>query len=88
MGAPRKIEKRSQIVKLSLTPSSYEKLLLVAESFGMAPSQIAAMAVAEYTAKQAIVLQAAEQGTQKMIDTMAPHMADLFQSIAAKEGKE
>ena len=88
MGAPRKIEKRSQIVKLSLTPSSYDKLLLVAESFGMAPSQIAAMAVAEYTAKQAIVLQAAEQGTQKMIDTMAPHMADFFQSIAAKEGKE
>ena len=88
MGAPRKIEKRSQIVKLSLTPSSYDKLLLVAESFGMAPSQIAAMAVAEYTAKQAIVLQAAEQGTQKMIDTMAPHMVDLFQSIAAKEGKE
>ena len=87
MGAPRKIEKRSQIVKLSLTPSSYDKLLLVAESFGMAPSQIAAMAVAEYTAKQAIVLQAAEQGTQKMIDTMAPHMADLFQSIADKEGK-
>ena len=88
MGAPRKIEKRSQIVKLSLTPSSYDKLLLVAESFGMAPSQIAAMAVAEYTAKQAVMLQAAEQGTQKMIDSMAPHMADLFQSIAAKEGKE
>lgn len=88
MGAPRKIEKRSQIVKLSLTPSSYDKLLLVAESFGMAPSQIAAMAVAEYTAKQAIVLQAAEQGTQKMIDAMSPHVADLFQSIAAKEGKE
>ena len=81
-------EKRSHPVKISLTSSAYDRLLLVAESFGMAPSQIAAMAVAEYTAKQAIVLQAAEQGTQKMIDTMAPHMADLFQSIAAKEGKE
>lgn len=88
MGAPRKIEKRSQAVKISLTPTAYDKLLLVAEAFGMAPSQIAAMAVSEYTAKQAVVLQAAEAGTQKMIDSMAPHMADLFQSIAAKEGKE
>lgn len=80
-------EKRTEAVKISLTPTSYEKLLLVAEAFGMAPSQIAAIAVAEYTAKQAISLQAAETGTQKMIDSMAPHMADLFQSIADKEGK-
>lgn len=79
-------EKRSHAVKISLTPTSYDKLLLVSEAFGMAPSQIAAMAVAEYTAKQAVVLQAAEAGTQKMIDSMAPHMADLFKSIADKEG--
>ena len=79
-------EKRSHAVKISLTPSAHDKLLLVSEAYGMAPSQIAAMADAEYTAKQAVMLQAAEQGTQKMIDSMAPHMADLFQSIAAKEG--
>lgn len=79
-------EKRSQTVKISLTPSSYDKLLLIAEAFGMAPSQIAAMAVAEYTAKQAVSLQAVEAGTQKMIDSMAPHMADLFKSLADKEG--
>lgn len=88
MGTKRLTEKRSHPVKISLTPSSHEKLLLVADAYGMAPSQIAAIAVAEYTAKQAVMLQAAEAGTQKMIDAMSPHVADLFQSIAAKEGKE
>ena len=39
-------EKRSHAVKISLTPSAHDKLLLVSEAYGMAPSQIAAMAVA------------------------------------------
>lgn len=89
MALPKPPEKkRSYVVKISLSPAVGAKLEQVAEVLGLAPSQIAAIAVSEYAAAKAIAFSAAERSSQQMIEAMGPHMADLFQSLAAKEIKE
>jgi len=78
-------EKRSQAVKISLTPTAMDKLVFVAETLGIAPSQVAAVAVSEYVAAKAIAFGAAEKTGQQMIEAMTPHMAEMFQKLADKE---
>lgn len=78
-------EKRSQAVKISLTPTAWEKLVFVAETLGIAPSQVAAVAVSEYVATKSIAFGAAEKTGQQMIEAMTPHMSEIFQKLADKE---
>jgi hypothetical protein len=77
--------KRSHPMKVSLTPATFEKLKVVAETLGMAPSAVAAMAVSEYAAAKFITFNAAEKTSQQAIEAMVPHMAQMFQALAEKE---
>ena len=78
-------EKRSQAVKISLTPTAMDKLVFVAETLGIAPSQVAAVAVSEYVAAKAIAFGAAEKTGQQMIEAMTPHMAEMFQNLRTRK---
>ena len=66
-------------------PTAMDKLVFVAETLGIAPSQVAAVAVSEYVAAKAIAFGAAEKTGQQMIEAMTPHMAEMFQKLADKE---
>lgn len=77
--------KRSHPMKVSLTPATYDKLKVVAETLGMAPSAVAAMAVSEYAAAKFIAFNSAEKSSQQAIEAMVPHMAQMFQALADKE---
>lgn len=76
---------RSHAVKIGLTPATYEKLRFVSETLGMTPSGVAAMAVSEYAAAKFIAFNVADKASNQMIESMAPHMVQLFQSLADKE---
>ena len=43
------------------------------------------MAVSEYAAAKFIAFNVADKASNQMIESMAPHMVQLFQSLADKE---
>lgn len=77
--------KRSHAIKISITPAVFEKLVFVSETLGMSTAQIAALAVSEYVANKSIAFRAAQTSSEQMIESMAPHMAELFQKLGDKE---
>ena len=77
--------KRSHAIKISITPAVFEKLVFVSETLGMSTAQIAALAVSEYVANKSISFRAAQTSSEQMIESMAPHMAELFQKLGDKE---
>lgn len=79
-------EKRSHAVKVTLTPTSWDKLTFVAEQLGVAPSQVATMAVSEYAAMKSIALKSSDVGTKQIIDVMVPALTEMLSNIPANEG--
>ena len=58
---------------------------LCRRDLGIAPSQVAAVAVSEYVAAKAIAFGAAEKTGQQMIEAMTPHMAEMFQNLRTRK---
>ena len=85
MPPTKKNLKRSHAIKISITPAVYEKLVFVSETLGMSTAQIAALAVSEYVANKSISFRVAQTSSEQMIESMAPHMAELFQKLGDKE---
>lgn len=79
--------KRSHALKISVTPAVFEKLTFVSETLGISTAQICAMAVSEYVTTKTIAFTSAQQTTERAIEAMAPHMAELFQRIGEEEKK-
>lgn len=77
--------KRTHALKISVTPAVYQKLLFVSETLGISPAQIAAMALSEYVTTKAIAFTAAQATSERVIEAMTPHMADLFQAMGQKQ---
>ena len=73
--------KRSHAIKISVTPAIYEKLVFVSNTLGITPAQIAAMALSEYVTTKAIAFTSAQASSERAIEAMTPHMAELFQLL-------
>lgn len=77
--------KRSHALKISVTPAVYQKLVFVSETLGISPAQIAAIALSEYVTTKAIAFTSAQASSERLIEAMAPHMAELFQRIGEEK---
>lgn len=77
--------KRSHAIKISVTPAIYQKLVFVSDTLGISPAQIAAMALSEYVTTKAIAFTSAQASSERMIEAMAPHVADLFQRLGEEK---
>lgn len=73
--------KRSHAIKISVTPAIYQKLVFVSDTLGISPAQIAAMALSEYVTTKSIAFTSAQASSERVIEAMAPHMAELFQRL-------
>jgi hypothetical protein len=80
-------QKRSHIIKVSVTPAIWAKLTAISEVLGIPPSAIAALAVSEYAATKHLAFTSVERNMNAAIEAMMPHLLPVLDALS-KEGKK
>jgi predicted transcriptional regulator len=74
--------KRSASVKVMLHPDMLDKLRVLAEELGQAPSTLASIAVSQYVLQQTRALGATEKAMEGLFAQMAPEMVEQMKLMA------
>lgn len=74
--------KRSASVKVMLHPDMLDKLRVLAEELGQAPSTLASIAVSQYVLQQTRALGATEKAMEGLIAQMGPEMVDHLKKLS------
>ena len=77
--------KRTQGMKVNLSPDMHAKLLAVSESLGLAPTLVATMAISEYVALKHLAFASHENRLEKTFEALLPHLLPMFQSLSEKK---
>ena len=76
-------ETRSKGFKVNLTPTMHEKLTVLAERFGMSPSAMASIAIAEYVANKTAGFEAQKEVMEKLVMSVAPQLQPLIDALTS-----
>lgn len=75
-------------MKVNLTPTMHAKLVELSDRFGMAPSAVATMAIAEYVANKNAGLEAQREMVAKIAESVGPQLQPLIDALLENETKK
>lgn len=80
-------QKRTQAVKITLTPELHERLKLVADRLGQTPATVCSFAVGQFVAQQVSALQAGEAAIARLSESLTEPARELLERMSAEVGK-
>lgn len=76
--------KRSEALKVSMTPALFADLVAVSEAIGQTPTTAASFAIGQWVAQQKRTIGAAESAVKQVMESMGPEMVEQLKLYGGK----